>query len=157
MANRIEIYCKTITAHDIYRDIGQSYTGDSGLNLPFIYSDEIGRMSTRLIDLHVTIKCYKNNIPVSFLLIPRSSIYKTPLRLSNSIGLIDSGFNGTLKIPIDNFTSNDFRIDSDSSLFQIVFPDLCHNFEVIVHPPEKYQYIPLTERGEKEFGSSNQI
>ena len=31
---------------------------------------------------------------ISFILTPRSSIYKTPLRQSNSIGVIDSGYRG---------------------------------------------------------------
>ena len=40
--------------------------------------------------------------PCSFLLLPRSSISKTPLRLSNSVGLIDAGYRGELQAPVDN-------------------------------------------------------
>lgn len=161
MTNRIDIYYNNnYMVEQVYIGHSVSYKGDSGLNLLFIQCDTIPANSTVLVDLKVTIKCYKNNEPVSFFLLPRSSIYKTPLRLANSIGLIDSGFNGTLKVPLDNISNNDYIIRAEQSLFQIVFPDLCHNFVI---NRVKDNYIPdkfdddQDIRNDKEFGSSNKI
>ena len=35
---------------------------------------------------------------------PRSSIYKTPLRLANNTGIIDSGYRGNLMGAFDNIS-----------------------------------------------------
>lgn len=44
------------------------------------------------------------DIPVGYvgLLFPRSSISKTPLRMANSVGVIDSGYKGEIKVPLYN-------------------------------------------------------
>ena len=161
MTNRIDIYCNgNFIVKQAYIGHSVSYKGDSGLNVLFIYEETIPANSTILIDLEVTVKCYKNDKPVSFFLLPRSSIYKTPLRLANSIGLIDSGFNGTLKVPLDNISDEDYRIEGEQSLFQVVFPDLCYNFVVNIikggYIPDKTDDIQNI-RNDKEFGSSNKI
>ncbi len=161
MTNCIDIYCNNnYIVGQTYIGHSVSYKGDSGLNILFIYEEKIPANSTTLIDLGVTVKCYKNDKPISFFLLPRSSIYKTPLRLANSIGLIDSGFNGTLKVPLDNISNEDYIIRNEQSLFQVVFPDLCHNFVVntikgcyISEKTDDIQNI----RNDKEFGSSNKI
>jgi dUTP pyrophosphatase len=159
--NNIDIYCNNdFIVQQTYIGHAVSYKGDSGLNLLFIYEKTIPANSTVLIDLGVTVKCYKNDNPISFFLLPRSSIYKTPLRLANSIGLIDSGFNGTLKVPLDNISNEDYTVKNGQSLFQIVFPDLCYNF--VVNTIEG-SYIPdkiensSSVRNDKEFGSSDKI
>ena len=36
-----------------------------------------------------------------FYVYPRSSISKTPLRMANSVGIIDSGYRGNLKFAVD--------------------------------------------------------
>lgn len=44
------------------------------------------------------------SVPTGYvaLLVPRSSLSNTPLRLANSIGVIDSGFTGEISIPFYN-------------------------------------------------------
>ena len=39
--------------------------------------------------------------PLPYYMFPRSSISKTPLRLANSVGIIDSGYRGTLIAKVD--------------------------------------------------------
>ena len=60
----------------------------------------------------------------SFLITPRSSIYKTPLRQSNSIGVIDSGYRGNLMVPIDNHSDEEYKIERGTRLFQVIEPGL---------------------------------
>ena len=68
--------------------------------------------------------------PRPCLLLPRSSIYKFPLRLTNSIGLIDAGYRGEIQAKVDVLDWKDkvapeyMRFDAGSRLFQICQ----HNF-----------------------------
>lgn len=56
----------------------------------------------------------------AFLLLPRSSISRTSLRLANSVGLIDSGYRGQLIAAVDG----SYNVSEHERLFQIVTPDL---------------------------------
>jgi len=55
---------------------------------------------------------------------PRSSISKSPLRLANSMGLIDAGYRGILLAAVDVLGSEDFAVHAGDRYFQIVTPDL---------------------------------
>jgi len=55
---------------------------------------------------------------------PRSSISKTPLRLANSLGLIDAGYRGVLLAAVDLLGSSDFAVHAGDRYFQAVTPDL---------------------------------
>ena len=87
--------------------------------------------------------------PCSFFLLPRSSISKTPLRVSNSIGLIDAGYRGELQAPLDNISDDDYLIKKGTRLFQIVNPALT-SFRHI----EVSESLSETQRGEGGFGST---
>lgn len=87
--------------------------------------------------------------PSSFFLLPRSSISKTPLRVSNSIGLIDAGYRGELQAPVDNISDDDYLIKKGTRLFQIVNPDLT-SFRTV----EICETLSETQRGEGGFGST---
>jgi dUTP pyrophosphatase len=54
---------------------------------------------------------------------PRSSIAKTPLRLSNSIGLIDAGYRGEIMAAVDNIKNEAFTVTPGQRLFQLVAMD----------------------------------
>ena len=54
---------------------------------------------------------------------PRSSISKTPLRLANSIGLIDGGYRGELMAMCDNVKAEPYTVEKGQRLFQIVACD----------------------------------
>ena len=44
---------------------------------------------------------------------------RTPLRLSNSVGIIDAGYRGDICAIVDNIKTESFRIDRGTRLFQI--------------------------------------
>ena len=51
---------------------------------------------------------------VGYYLYSRSSTgSKTPLRLSNSVGIIDSGYRGNIKACFDNINNSDFEPESN--------------------------------------------
>jgi dUTP pyrophosphatase len=56
------------------------------------------------------------------MLVPRSSLSSTPLRLANSIGLIDMGYRGEVIAKVDcvDVNTDYYAIDEGKRLFQLV-------------------------------------
>ena len=92
----------------------------------------------------------ENNDNIPFLLIPRSSIYKYPLRQSNSIGLIDQGYRGEICLPLDNISDNKFLLQSGTRLCQLI----CNNLKPI--NSEITDVLSESIRNQNGFGSTGQ-
>lgn len=58
----------------------------------------------------------------AYWMLPRSSLSKTPLRLANSVGLIDAGYRGTLQAAVD--VKAPHYVENTTRLFQIAAADL---------------------------------
>ena len=83
-----------------------------------------------------------------YFLFPRSSISKTPLRLANSIGLIDGGYRGEIMAVCDNIKDYDFSISKGDRLFQLVSADLSTiEFKIV-------KELSDSTRGSGGFGST---
>lgn len=82
-------------------------------------------------------------------ILPRSSTgLKTPLRLSNSQGLIDSSYRGEIMLLFDNISDSDFTIKAGDRLAQLeVKPVYRFKAKII-------DTLDETERGEGGFGST---
>ncbi|GMH91906.1 hypothetical protein TL16_g12190 [Triparma laevis f. inornata] len=134
---------------EMYELRNGQHDGDSGWDLHFPNDLTIPPGETKVIDLGVKIAAYNvDSSPTSFWLIPRSSIVKTPLRMSNSVGLIDASYRGNLKVVVDNVKGEEYRIEKGERLFQVVSQDLkAFEWERVVDLEE-------TERGEGGFGST---
>lgn len=92
-------------------------------------------------------------LPVGFFLYPRSSTgAKTPLRLANSVGIIDSGYRGPLIAVFDNIKDNEFVIQESQRLVQICAPDLSYPLYIIIVDNE--EDLGKTQRGSGGFGST---
>jgi dUTP pyrophosphatase len=83
-----------------------------------------------------------------FWLLPRSSIYKTPLMMANSVGVIDASYRGELMAPVRS-NGPEYNIIRGERLFQIVAPDMGWIREVRI-----VDTLPETVRGEGGFGST---
>jgi len=93
------------------------------------------------------------NIPVGFYLYPRSSTgSKTPLRLSNSVGIIDSGYRGPLIAMFDNWKLEEYEIQETQRLVQLCPPDISNPLYVILVDSE--EELGKTNRGSGGFGST---
>jgi len=79
---------------------------------------------------------------------PRSSISKTPLRMSNSRGIIDHGYRGNIMAKVDNRTNEPFEVKAGERLFQLCMPTL-EPFNVVFKDT-----LDETERGTGGFGST---
>lgn len=83
------------------------------------------------------------------MILPRSSMgVKTPLRLSNSVGLIDSGYRGELGVIYDNTSDNDYQINAGDRIAQLlVMPSYRFQAKVV-------DILASSDRGETGFGDS---
>ena len=122
--------------------------GDSGIDLVSPTDLEISSKSINTLDFNIQCSMVnlKNNEYVSYYLYPRSSISNTPLRLANSVGIIDAGYRGNIMAKMDSL--NEYSIKKGDRLFQICAPNLKFVKVVLVIKLNK------TDRGEKGFGSS---
>ena len=116
-----------------------------------------------LLDKNDNLSLNTNYLPVNYLMVPRSSMgSKTPLRQSNSIGVIDSGYRGILTGVVDNLNfnnkvyqgnnhlDNNYTINEGERLFQILSPNLSFPYYVSIINDFEDQ----TLRGIGGFGSS---
>lgn len=94
----------------------------------------------------------EKNIWRAYWLLPRSSISKTPLRMANSVGLIDAGYRGTIMGALHNTSpSTEYTLNANDRLFQIVSPDLLPWDDI--HVVDSIPGNP-TLRGAGGFGST---
>ena len=93
---------------------------------------------------------------VSYYLYSRSSLpLKTPLRLANNVGIIDSGYRGNIKGVFDNIAGYDFMdyvIEFGTRLLQICPPNLEYPMKITI--VDNLDQLGKTDRGEGGFGST---
>ena len=143
---RIKIIDDEVSSY--YKDRTTTYDGDAGMDQYCPYQVIVEPGETHLIKMGIACEMTDEYLPVSFMLVPRSSISKTPLRMSNSIGIIDSGYRGEIMASVDNISNEDYMITPGQRLFQIVHPTLYpFNTDVVKELSE-------TERGDGGFGST---
>jgi dUTP pyrophosphatase len=103
-------------------------------------------------------------IPYGFvgLVFPRSSIRKTGLQLSNSVGVIDSGYRGELQATFNKLFGGEAMYDEmkvkeiqPNDFYKV--GDRVAQIMIIPHPPiefEEADELSNTERGDGGFGST---
>tara|TARA_Y100000768_G_scaffold327045_1_gene264587 strand:- start:411 stop:848 length:438 start_codon:yes stop_codon:yes gene_type:complete len=132
-------------AKELYENHSYFHTGDAGLDLFVVENQTIPAKSTKPIPLQIACENLDNK---AYYLFPRSSISKTPLRLANSIGLIDAGYRGELIGMVDNIYDKDFQVKRGERYFQLVAVDSSPvEFELV-------DELSVSSRGEGGFGST---
>jgi dUTP pyrophosphatase len=137
---------------------GIEYCYDSGFDL--ISPSDISN-SKNMIMLDHNIKCamkYKNKF-VGYYLYSRSSTpIKTPLRLANNVGIIDSGYRGNIKACFDLNNNhefyNDFKIEIGNRYVQITPPNIGKPMKIVIVDSVD-DLGNSTNRGTRGFGSTN--
>jgi len=92
----------------------------------------------------------ETNTPSGFYMYPRSSIHKTPYRMCNSVGIIDSGYRGNLIGMLDRINDDEYQFNTGDRIFQICSPDLSpfQSVKIVDH------FHNETSRGDGGFGST---
>ena len=143
----MDLLIKTLneTAAKMYASHGHFHNGDAGLDLYILENLDIPAGETKLIKLGISCEPLNGK---AYYLFPRSSISKTPIRMSNSIGLIDGGYRGEIMASCDNIKDFDFTLEKGQRLFQLVAID---------SSPISYKLVDNlseTSRGIGGFGST---
>lgn len=145
LSTNLHIKPLTEDARARYQNHGHFHDGDAGLDLYALQDLEIAPGETKMIEFGVSCEPLNGK---AYFLIPRSSISKTPLRMANSIGLIDGGYRGQIMAAVDNIKSEPFVLEAGTRLFQLVFPD-CSPIAY-----ELVEELSETSRGSGGFGST---
>lgn len=112
------------------------------------------------ISLGTIIPCFNDLLPTpptwpsneqvtSYYIYPRSSISNTPLRLSNSVGIVDSGYRGPIIAALDNISDKPYTVEEGTRLIQLCAPGLV--------PIDRFERVDVWEetvRGSRGFGST---
>jgi dUTP pyrophosphatase len=149
------------------RDEGVCPHIDAGFDLFTPSNNILGpRVMGQKVSMGVKCSMTFNGMPVGYYLYPRSSTgAKTPLRLSNSVGIIDSGYRGYIIALFDNIKEmgdrenidreneeSDYVINKDDRVVQICSPNITYPiYPELVNSEEE---LGSTLRGEGGFGSS---
>lgn len=137
-----------LTSEDyrVFYETKKNYDSDSGFDLAVPHEHNIPPHAIGY-KIPLGVACIPD-VKQGYYLYPRSSIVKTPLRLANSVGIIDSAYTGQIIAVVDNVSDEEYRIETGSRLFQLCAPDLTP-----LHI-EFVDELPTTERGANGFGSS---
>ena len=145
MSFTLKIKPETEELQKLYENHGTFYEGDDGIDLYCPEEVTIKGGETKIINLKI--KCEGS---AGFQLVLRSSTAsKTPLRLANSIGIIDKGYRGNIMAIVDNIKNESFTIKKHQRLFQLI---------ACIYLPIKIELtntLSNTDRGEGGLGSSS--
>lgn len=125
---------------------------DAGFDL-FVSQDQLLE-SNKTVKINSGVRCgffddSTKSLFRAYYLYPRSSLSKTPMRLANSVGIIDAGYRGEILAAVD--LRDNFSVKKGDRYFQLTTPDLLPFDEVKV-----VDEIPggPTTRGAGGFGST---
>ncbi len=132
---------------DLYGAQPKNHATDSGFDLYVTEDITIQPFSQATIDHKVLCEPAFEG---GYYLYPRSSISKTPLRLANSVGIIDNTYRGHIMAKVDNISDSPFTVRRGDRLFQ-----LCHPSLLPLHVKFADSINTDTARGAGGFGSTN--
>lgn len=152
MAHILKIRLHNHDLYSLYKNHGPQYEGDSGIDLfvseaIYVPPNACGFPINLGVSLEFINK--KSNKSCSFFMMARSSLSNTPLRLSNSIYLIDAGFRGNLCCFVDNLSNQPIKINFGDRLVQVLVSLESHIEVQMVHS------LSPGSRDNKGLGSTN--
>lgn len=117
----------------------------AGLDLYCPFHIKVPADSQKKIPLVISVE-----IPQGYmgLLVPRSSMSKTPLRCANSVGIIDADYRGEISIVYENVSCSDYMIFRGDRIAQLII------VPIAVVDVEEVQTLSETERGTGGYGST---
>lgn len=176
MKYRLDIYCTNNNVVEMYTERAQNHMNkklrDSGFDLIVPEQTPIFPGDTGIkIDhqIQCTMSLLDNNDEVvreycGFYLYMRSSTgTKTPLRLSNTVGIIDPGYRGNIISAFDNIGMSVYVVEAGHRLVQLCPPNISYDMDVCVHlgpkngpilGPQNGPVSAESERGDGGFGST---
>ena len=152
----VEKYLKCFADADANTD-DNVYCYDSGFDLlcpeNIIWTEDIPIF---MLDHKISCAMTYNNKPVGYYMYMRSSTpIRTPLRLANNVGIIDSGYRGTIMAPFDILYSADsiFEFVKTNRYVQLTPPNIGCPMKVFI-VDDLSMLGKKNNRNENGFGSS---
>lgn len=142
----MDLFISDTTVAEFYtRDGKESTQGNSGYDLHVPGDIVIPPHSVVMINYGIVAVSQRG---CGIYLYPRSSISKTPLRLANSVGVIDPSYRGCIIAALENTSDVEYKVSKGDRLVQLCLPDLLpFRVELVSHVSE-------TLRGSGGFGST---
>ena len=133
-----------------YANHNVNYMKDVGVDLFMPEKIEVpGKAKSFKVGTGIKCTGVRNNQRSSYMIFPRSSMgAKTPLRLCNSIGLVDPEYTGELLLFVDNMSDEPYEIKKGDRLVQLVGPS--HEFPRVI----LVEKLKITDRNTNGIGSS---
>lgn len=120
----------------------RQHWNDAGADLKTVENHILSSQEIWLAPTGIKVKVPNGYVGLIF---SRSGFAKHGITLANSVGVIDSGYRGEIKIPLINHGTKDFGIEKGTRIAQIVIvPCLLAEFTL--------SDLDETERGEGGFG-----
>lgn len=117
----------------------------AGLDIYCPFNITVHADSQKRIPLGIAVEIPKGHMG---LLVPRSSMSKTPLRCANSVGIIDADYRGEISIVYENISCSDYMIFRGDRIAQLII------VPIAVVDVEKAPTLSETERGAGGYGST---
>lgn len=117
----------------------------AGLDLYCPFHIKVPADSQQKVPLGVAVEIPKGCMG---LLVPRSSMSKTPLRCANSVGIIDADYRGELSITYENVSCSDYTIFRGNRIGQLII------VPVAMVDVVECDELSETERGAGGYGST---
>lgn len=117
----------------------------AGLDLYCPFHIKVPADSQKKIPLGIAVEIPNGHMG---LLVPRSSMSKTPLRCANSVGIIDADYRGELSIAYENVSCNDYTISRGDRIAQLII------VPIAMVDVEEVNSLSETERGVDGYGST---
>jgi dUTP pyrophosphatase len=155
-ATQREKTMRFITGENICVDAGVDIFTPTGDNV--MYRSTASKLTTSLRCAMYYIDADNKIFPSGYYMYPRSSTgSSTPLRLANSVGIIDAGYRGELMGYFNNVNSNyDYTVEKYQRLLQIVSANMTYPIypEFVNEIKDLDCYISHNDRVEGGFGST---
>ena len=117
----------------------------AGVDLYCPFHIKVPADSQKKIPLGIAVEIPKGHMG---LLVPRSSMSKTPLRCANSVGIIYADYRGEISIVYENISCSDYMIFRGDRIAQLII------VPIAVVDVEEAQTLSETERGVGGYGST---
>ena len=136
-------------SHD-KRAVIPSRAGENEVGYDLTIIEKIKDMSTNtaMYDSYISVQPPDG---VYFEIVPRSSISKTGYILTNSVGIIDPSYRGTLKVVLTKIDQTKPDIELPNKRFQLIPRTFISN----MFEPKNVDKLSNTERGSGGFGSTD--
>ena len=136
-------------SHD-ERAIIPSRAGENEVGYDLTIIEKVKDMSTNtaMYDSYISVQPPDG---VYFEIVPRSSISKTGYILTNSVGIIDPSYRGTLKVVLTKIDETKPNIELPNKRFQLIPRTFISN----MFKSKSVDKLSNTQRGEGGFGSTD--